>query len=62
MARHSAPDFTITNGSIAKIKAQLLYKLPTGKFYLDDASLILTTTGGAVLEGAGGRVPLPAAP
>lgn len=55
-----ANPIVISNTDIKKISVQLLYKAPTGKFYIDDVSLTLTEP--IVLGASGGIVPLPAAP
>lgn len=50
----------LSNADIKKVSVQLLYNAPTGKFYIDDVSLMLTEP--IVLGASGGLVPLPAAP
>lgn len=37
-----APRFVISNTNIAKIKVKVRYGLPSGKFFIDDVSLIHT--------------------
>jgi hypothetical protein len=55
----STDAITITNTDIKKISVQLLYKAPTGKFYIDDVSLTLSEPI-VLLNGV--LLPLPAAP